>query len=158
MDVLSEVLRVVRFDGALFFNAEFSSPWCVSSPASTVYAANLSPKAEHLIMYHFLMDGSAFVKLGDGRVVQLTSGDVVFLPHGDPHLLGHGSPEKPVDAVKTFAKNLTEGLKLIRFGGGGEVTRFVCGYLACEPRLSEVFLAGLPKVVVVNVGKEASGR
>ena len=31
MDVLSEVLRVVRLEGALFFNAEFSAPWCLSS-------------------------------------------------------------------------------------------------------------------------------
>jgi hypothetical protein len=27
MDVLSEVLKVVKLQGALFFNGEFSSPW-----------------------------------------------------------------------------------------------------------------------------------
>ncbi len=32
MDVLSEVLRVVRLEGALFFNGEFSAPWCLSGP------------------------------------------------------------------------------------------------------------------------------
>jgi hypothetical protein len=31
MDVFSEVLRVVRLEGALFFNAEFSAPWCIST-------------------------------------------------------------------------------------------------------------------------------
>ena len=31
MDVLSEVLRVVRLEGALFFNGEFSAPWCFRS-------------------------------------------------------------------------------------------------------------------------------
>src|SRR5262249_31786433 len=54
--------------------------------------------------------------------------------------------------------NLTQGLKLIRFGGGGEITRFVCGYLTCEPRLSEVFLAGLPPILIVHVAKEPSGQ
>lgn len=49
-------------------------------------------------------------------------------------------------------------LKLVRFGGGGEITRFVCGYLACEPRLSEVFLAGLPRILKVHVTTEASGQ
>ena len=33
MDVLSEVLKAVKLDGALFYNAEFSAPWCARSIA-----------------------------------------------------------------------------------------------------------------------------
>ena len=29
MDVLSEVLKAVKLDGAFFYNGEFSAPWCV---------------------------------------------------------------------------------------------------------------------------------
>jgi AraC-like DNA-binding protein len=158
MDVLSEVLRAVRLEGALFFNAEFSAPWCVSEPRSAAIASQLSPGAGHLILYHFLTEGRAFARLSDGRREELTAGDIVIFPHGDDHLLGNGSPEKPVDAFQMFAKNLTQGLKLARFGGGGEITRFVCGFMACEPRLSEVFLAGLPKMLKVHVADEPSGR
>ena len=157
MDVLSEVLRVVRLEGALFFNAEFSAPWCISSAPSPP-APYLSPEAGHLIIYHFLTEGRAYARLPDGRREELTAGDIVIFPHGDAHLLGNGSPEKPVDSFKTFAKNLTQGLKLVRFGGGGEITRFVCGFMACEPRLSEVFLAGLPKMLKVHVANEPSGQ
>src|SRR5207253_3288367 len=57
-----------------------------------------------------------------------------------------------------LCENLTQGLKLARFGGGGEITRFVCGFMACEPRLSEVFLAGLPKMLRVHVANEPSGQ
>ena len=63
-----------------------------------------------------------------------------------------------MDSFKTFGRNLTEGLKLARFGGGGEITRFVCGFMACEPRLSEVFLAGLPPILKVHVVNEPSGQ
>ena len=59
---------------------------------------------------------------------------------------------------RTFAKNLSQGLKLARFGGGGEITRFVCGYFACDPRLSEIFLAGLPPMLKVHVANEPSGH
>jgi AraC-like DNA-binding protein len=63
-----------------------------------------------------------------------------------------------MEALQMFEKNLTQGLKVARFGGGGEVTRVVCGYMACEPRLSEVFLAGLPKMLKVRLADQPSGQ
>jgi len=158
MDVLSEVLKVVRLEGALFFNGEFTAPWCLSSSQSTNVAPYLSPRGGHLIIYHFLTEGRAYARLPEGGREELAAGDVVIFPHGDAHFLGNGSPERPVDSLRTFSKNLTEGLKLARFGGGGEITRFVCGFMTCEPRLSEVFLAGLPKMLKVPVANAPSGQ
>ncbi len=158
MDVLSEVLRVVRLEGALYFNGEFSAPWCVSTPRSALMAPYLYPEAGHLIIYHFLTEGRAYARLPGGRREELTAGDILILPHGDAHVLGNGSPEKPLDSLQMFSKNLTQGLKFASFGGGGEVARFVCGFMACDPRLSEVFLAGLPKMLIVHVADEPSGQ
>lgn len=158
MDVLSDVLRVVRLDGALFFNGEFSAPWCVRATRSETIAPYLSPLAGHLIMFHFLTEGRAYAKLPDGQRVELTAGDIVVFPHGDAHLLGNGPPVRPLDSLTTFGKNLTEGVKVARFGGGGELTRFVCGFLTCEPRMSQVFLAGLPPILKVHVVNEPSGQ
>jgi AraC-like DNA-binding protein len=158
MDILSDILKVVKLEGALFFNAEFSAPWCLHSHLTKEVAQVLSPSAGHLILYHLLTEGRAYARLPDGRREELIAGDIVVLPHGDAHFLGNGLPEKPVDSFKTFAKNLTEGLRVARFGGGGEITRFVCGFMACDPRLSEVFLAGLPPMLKVHIGKEPSGQ
>ena len=168
MDVLSDVLRAVRLRGALFFHGEFSAPWCLHSVRSLSAAPYLSSllggsgagtsPPERIIIFHFLTEGRAYARLTDGLREELSSGDIVILPHGDAHFLGNGSPEKPVDSFKTFAKNLTQGLKAAQFGGGGEVTRFVCGFMACEPRLSEVFLAGLPPLLKVRVAHEPSGQ
>ena len=157
MDVLSEVLKVVKLRAALFFNGEFSAPWCLSSSGVTA-ARYLSPEADHLILYHFLTEGRAYASLPNGRREELGAGDIVIFPHGHTHLLGNGPPVQPVDSFETFAKNLTEGLKLARFGGGGEITKFVCGFLACDPRLSQVFLSGLPPLLKVHVIKESSGQ
>ncbi|MEO8027620.1 MAG: AraC family transcriptional regulator [Bryobacteraceae bacterium] len=158
MDVLSEILRAVRLQGAIFFNGEFSAPWCFMSARSESAAPQLSPQSKHLIIYHFLIEGRAFARLDDGTREELTAGDIVIFPHGDAHYLGNGSPERPVDSFKVFAKHLSEGLKVAHFGGGGEVTRFVCGFMSCEPNLCEVVLAGLPKLMKVHVANEPSGQ
>ncbi len=159
MDVLSEVLRVVKLEGALFFNGEFSAPWFLrSSPAAAMVPYVSASPGHRLIIFHFLTEGRAYARHLDGPREELTAGDIVVFPHGQPHLLGNGSPEKPVDSLKTFGKDLSRGLKVARFGGGGEITKFVCGYMACDPRLSEVFLAGLPQIIKVHVSKEPSGQ
>ena len=123
MDAVSEVLRVVRLEGALFFNGEFSAPWCLSTSHSTAIAPYLSPEAGHLILYHFLTEGRAYVRLPDGGREELAAGDIVVFPHGDAHLLGNGSPVKPVDSLQTFGKNLTQGLKLARLAQHSQESR-----------------------------------
>jgi AraC-like DNA-binding protein len=157
MDVLSEVLKVVRLEGSLFFNAEFSAPWCLRASPSSAFAPYLAPDAKHLILFHLVTQGRAYARLHDGRREELTAGDIVVLPHGDAHFLENGSA-KPVDSLKAFSKNLTQGLKVVRFGGGGETTKFVCGYLACDPQLSDVFLAGLPPILRVHADKDPSSQ
>ena len=157
MDVLSDVLKVVKLDGALFFHGEFSAPWCFQSQAAAITAC-LSLHAGHLVIFHFLTEGRAYAKLPDGERVELTAGDIVVFPHGDAHFLGNGPAIKPVDSFKTFGPNLTEGVKVARFGGGGELTKFVCGFLTCEPRMSQIFLAGLPSILKVHVVNEPSGQ
>jgi AraC-like DNA-binding protein len=157
MDALSEVLKIVKLRGALFFNAEFSAPWCVATSQSSRIAPLLCPGAGHVIMYHYLTDGRAYAQLPDGSRCDLGPGDVVIFPHGDPHNIGNGAG-KPVDSLKTFAKNLSNGLKVARYGGGGELTKLVCGFMACDPSLCEVVLAGLPSMFVVNFANDAAGQ
>jgi len=53
---------------------------------------------------------------------------------------------------------LAEGLKLWRIGGGGEVTKMICGYMACDPRLSRSFLGGLPPLFKISLREHDSGR
>ena len=160
MDVLSEVLKLVQLQGAMFYNGEFSAPWSLRSPPSRTIAPYLAPNAEHVIIYHLLTEGRASARLEDGERderVALGAGEIVVFPHGDPHIIENGSPTRTVDMSQELAGIFCEGLKLSRVGSGGEVTRFVCGYMACEPRLSQVFLSGLPPLFKVRIRDDASG-
>ena len=158
MDALSEVLKVVRLQGALFFNAEFSSPWSFWAAPSRALAAHVAPRQGTVIVYHLVMQGRASVRLENGERMPLDAGDIVMLPHGHQHILENGPHTKTVDNSSELTQILAQGLKLWRLGGGGEITKFVCGYMACEPRLSQIFLSGLPPVFKVSIRNHPSGR
>src|SRR6516164_10022719 len=83
MDVLSEVLKVVKLQGALFYNAEFSSPWSVYAASSRELARYYGIDTEHVIVYHLLTEGRGSVRLDNGNRLSLEAGDIVMIPHGD---------------------------------------------------------------------------
>lgn len=158
MDVLSQVLQAIRLDGALFYNGEFSAPWSFRSPPSSVVAPYVMAGARHVIIYHLLTEGRAYARLDDGPPVALGAGDIVIFPHGDPHIMGNGRPVTPIDYAEELERIFSQGLKVARIGGGGEITRFVCGYMACDPHVSKVLLGGLPPLLRIGVGNDASGQ
>jgi AraC-like DNA-binding protein len=157
MDALSEVLKAVKLDSAFFFNAEFSAPWCFQSPNSCKLAPYINQSSGHVIVYHLLIEGRAFGRLGDERL-EILPGDVLIFPHGDSHTVESGASRHAVNGEGELQRIFSQGLKLTRMGDGGEVARFVCGYMVCERRLSQVFLAGLPAMFKVNIRQDDSGR
>ncbi len=159
MEVLSEVLKAVKLNGALFYNAEFSAPWCAQSVDPRTVTSYLLPKSGHVIIFHLLTEGRAYAQVeGDDRRIPLNAGDILIVPHGDAHILGNGPPVTPMDRAKVVERFLSQGLKVSRMGGGGELSKFICGYMACDPHLSGVFLGGLPPILKVNIRDDASGQ
>src|SRR6266513_2839909 len=150
MDVLSTVLKTVKLEGAMFYNAEFSAPWSFRSPPSCLVAPYVSPEPRHVIIYHLLTHGRAYANVEEGQRIALSAGDIVVFPHGDSHIMGNGRDVEPKDNAKILEEIFSQGLKLARMGGGGEITRFVCGYLVCDPHLSKAFLGGLPPMAYVT--------
>ena len=158
MDVLSEVLKVVKLEGAIYYNAEFTAPWSFRAPPSCVLAPHFSRGGGHVIIYHLLTEGQGFAGLEHGKRVPLSAGDIIVFPHGDSHVIGNGVQIEPVDQERELHRIFAQGLNLARGGGGGEVTKFVCGYMSCDPQLSRVFLAGLPAMLRVNIRDGAAGQ
>jgi AraC-like DNA-binding protein len=159
MDAFSEILSGVKLNGAVFFSAEFSAPWCFSSPASHTLAPLLAPGAPHLVIYHFVIDGAAFVQLEDGLSVELGPGDVVVVPHGDPHTMTSNRGVTTTSLTSAIlSKVKSRDLSPMQAGGGGDSARYVCGYMACDPFLSRPILGGLPRVFKVNIRTDRAGH
>jgi AraC-like DNA-binding protein len=159
MDVLSEVLKTVKLDGAVFFNGEFSSPWCAREPDACTMASYLPARPKHVIIFHLMTEGRGYVRIEeDGRGVPLQAGDIVILPQGNAHFMGNGHPVTPIDSAAQLQRVLAEGRMISQVGGGGELTKLICGYLTCDPQLCQVFLAGLPPIVKVHIRDSPSGQ
>jgi len=159
MDPFSQILSGVKLNGAVFFTAEFSSPWGFSTPPTKVMADTHAPGAEHLVLYHLLIDGTAVIELLDGKAIEVRAGDVVVFPNGDPHHMSSGKGAKrPFPDYGIGAKIKSRDLSPLRAGGGGDVSRFVCGYMTCDPYLCRPILNGLPPVFQVNIRTDSAGR
>ena len=158
MDALSEVLRAIRIDAAIYLNGEFSEPWCVLAPEATTLAPLLGRDGAHVIIYHLLCEGRARCAIDDHDAVELSAGDLVALPHGHAHQIGSGRATTPVDVRHALPGLLQRGLQPLMTGGGGTVSKFICGYLACDRQLSQSFLNGLPPLIRLNIRADVSGQ
>ena len=158
MDAFSEILATFKLEGAMYFHAEFSSPWSVSSPASREFIPALAPGAPHLVIYHLVVEGMALTRTRNGEFLTLEPGDIVIFPHGDPHELvsDEGASNDVTSAI--IKKILTHDLRPLRTGAGGKHSRFVCGYMACDPFLCRPLLEGLPTILKVSIRRDPSGQ
>src|SRR5262250_1808029 len=80
MDPLSDLLRVVRLDGAFFYPVEAAEPWSVASPPARELTPRIMPSAEHLISYHILTEGRCYGGVRGEDQVEMGAGDVLVSP------------------------------------------------------------------------------
>jgi AraC-like DNA-binding protein len=159
MDAYSEILSGVRLRGAVYFTAEFSAPWGLTVPASNIMTARVAPGAEHLILYHLVLEGGALIELTDGQSLELHTGDVVVFPGAHPHHMSSGKgATRPFPNYGISAKIESRDLRSLHAGGGGAISRFVCGYMTCDPYYCRPVLDGLPPVFKVNLRTDRSGQ
>jgi AraC-like DNA-binding protein len=157
MDALSEALNAVRFTGAIFYRLECSAPWGFSVPSLHDVGHILAPGAERLLSYHLVTDGEAEVRFAGLEPVAVAAGDVLVIPRGEAHTVTNGSPVELIDSGASLRDYLSGSLSTMRVDGGGEMTRFICGYFGCERGADRLFLAGLPTMIKINIRGDAAG-
>lgn len=159
MDALSEILKALRLTSGIFFEAEFTAPWCVDSAPDKDDVSHVLPSAEHVVLFHLLTEGGCRARLSDGgAAVDLAAGDLLLFPRADEHVMGSDLKLPPVAAARLMAPFAEGGMMRIAHGGDGARTRFVCGYLACDSRLCRPLVGALPRMLRVPLaGNPAAG-
>ncbi len=157
MDVLSEVLAAVRFSGGVFLDAEFTAPWCVVSQVGPAeFDARQGGMPAHLIAYHYVIDGRLLIRVEDGPPLPVQAGEIVLLPRNDAHVLGSAADLRPVvidDQVQAPGERTPA---VLRYGGGGEPTHIICGYLGSDTP-DNLLLKALPPLLKLGVRDGAGG-
>ena len=152
LDVLSDLLRVVRLSGAVLFRGDLTTPWAFESMDSTQLARMLLPHARRLALFHVVAKGRCWLKLPSGQRLELSQDDIVVLPYGDAHTMESDGASDPVPVGRLLAENLQQGpgVPVVVYGGGGETTELVCGFVHCEELLFNPLLKALPVAMHIS--------
>lgn len=137
MDVLSDVLAVMRTGEPRSARVEWNAPWAQ-------WFAPVPGAAGFQVVVH----GTCWLIRADAEPVPLTAGDVVFLPHGQGHALAD-SPATPIDTQAcdpddpAFAERYADRPAT----GTGPKTVTLCGAYRLDPARTHPLLSSLPEVV-----------
>ena len=170
-DALSEVLRAVRLEGAVFYDVRARTPWATSAPPARELAPHVLPGAEHVMEYHLVVAGTCWGNLDGETPVRLEPGDVVVFPQGDPHVLASqptpSVSDAPVNRTRRpvggqlpvmiadgpappFGGAAARGQAPVVDGGSGDEARLVCAFIGCDARPFNPLLATLPRMIHVR--------
>ncbi|QEZ44846.1 AraC family transcriptional regulator [Cupriavidus oxalaticus] len=156
MDALSDLLRAVQLSGAVFLNGEFKSPWCLVSEADAELRAAFLPGTDRVVSYHLITEGVCWARLlgSTGPGVRVESGELLVVPQGEPHVLGsdlHLQPVQSAPLVADMLRNSPGEVMRVSYGGGGETTRMVCGFLGFDDTMGNPLLTSLPRLFKVGL-------
>lgn len=165
-DTLSDVLRMVRLRGAVFYYVDGSSPWVAETPAAPEIIPAIMPGAEHMMEFHGLVEGTCWAGIPGEPPVRLVAGDVILFPQGDPHVVSSAPGLRAPRADKDFFfaprppqlpfSICVRGAEVVPAttarldGGGRERATIVCGFLGLDARPFNPLLLALPRVLHVS--------
>ena len=114
-------------------------------------------RSDHLIIYHFVLEGALSVELHSGDVATVRPGEAVVFPRNDKHHLCGAEPADAVSALDVARIPKPGDLMTIDYGGGGAVTRIVCGFLGGPALSGDPLLTSLPPLLIYDGRKARSG-
>lgn len=156
MDVLSDVLRTIRLEGALFLNGEMHAPWCFQVPKGSDIAYVLKPGVQRLAICHLVLQGECWAQADGDAPVRVEAGQAIVVPHGDAHLLGSGMQHAAVQ-IDHIVQPRVPATERIRYGGDGEVCVVVCSYFAYEGDAPNPMMASLPRLFTTALRCRSAG-
>lgn len=153
LDVLTATLRAVRLTGSVFLNARFTAPFGVISPKQYDDRTPLS-HLRHVSIFHLIASGGGTIEIATGERCFIGAGDVVLLPFADAHKFWAGDFVDMAFGPDLMVPGPVPGLWSVDHGGGGEITRMVCGYIESAEFLFAPVFRSLPPLLIDRTGDD----
>lgn len=150
MNAIADIFKALPLSSGIFLEAEFSAPWCINAYVGPEDCAPFVPVPDAVTAFHYVYDGGLTVAVEGEGVMHAEAGDILILPRNDVHLLGSDVGLVPVNTEQLIQPGKAGELARIRLGGGGTITRVICGYLGSDRHYFPV-LNMLPAVMKVSV-------
>lgn len=139
MDPLSELLASLRLSSCILSRGEFTAPWSVES----------RPLAD--AVFHAVTTGTAWVRRrGAAKALPLATGEIVVLPRGDGHVMSSDPTLQPVSISQVPSRRGAGDVAIVEYGGGGALTRIICGTFRLQHVAADSLLGLLPRVMRVD--------
>jgi AraC-like DNA-binding protein len=135
-DALSDILRLVRLSGCVYFQSGFTAPWGMSMDAG-LYA-----------QFHVVVRGACWLTVGDDRR-RLEAGDVVVLARGAAHTLSD-DPESPSILGLQVLDAVLAGRPAFAVTEGQAETLLLCGHFEFDRAVAHPLIGELPDVIHVR--------
>jgi AraC-like DNA-binding protein len=157
MDALLEICRTMQLSGAVFLDAEFTAPWCVTSRVAPEDCIPFMPRPAQVISYHYVTAGRLLLTVEGYPPTPVEAGEIILLPRNDEHILASAANLRPVNAHFLIQPGAAGGLARIVHGGGGERTQILCGFLGTNTPHAPI-VSILPKVLRIGVEQGTPGN
>ncbi len=133
-DVLSQVLTLIRLRGELVYSADLGGPWGIRFPKGHAH-------------FHFVEQGSLWVRTPGAEPLLVQKGDLLLLPHGTGHIISD-RPETPGrDVQSILPAHFDADRFVLNFGGDGAACSLLGGFFHFEGGSLAAIMAALPVVV-----------
>jgi AraC-like DNA-binding protein len=138
-DALGEALHSLRMSGAFYCRSEFTEPWGLTLPPLPGY-----------LWFHVVSAGRVSLDLGDGEVTTLHSGDLALVTQGAGHRL-LSDPSAPAPGILELPREeISDRYEVLRHGGGGPLTRMMCGAVRFDHPAARNLVALLPEIIYLD--------
>jgi AraC-like DNA-binding protein len=138
-DVLADVLDSLKLKGRIFCRSELSAPWAIRFASGDF---------SH---FHLIERGTCWLRLEDARdVIALEEGDLLLVTQGHDYQLSDELKTPPIPLEHVAGGSEWGPHAVLRHGGGGDVTRLLCGAFEFEGPQAGSFLSVLPEWIRVR--------
>ena len=142
MDVITDVLNTIRFNGNVYMHSNFAGQW-----GAHFQSINLP-------VFHCVLQGSCFIKSGQQQTfTELHAGDVSFLPRGIGHTIANSPTTNCIERV------IEPGKVCIKTNVSDDLaeTRLLCGVFQSEDDFQHPIFTTLPEFMHIPFSEDEKG-